>query len=226
VIKELVRARIEEIGIIPSVRLSSTDDAQFAAETVTQAWIPILEITMTVPGAVQLVADLRRGVPDLVVGAGTVLDVETARQSVDTGALFVTSPGRDLKIVEFALKRSILAMPGALTPTEITAASRASADLIKVSPCASLGGASYIRALKAPFPHALLVASGGVSQQTAAEFIVAGATALGIGTELIPKRAAQQRDRHWIAELTRRFLTIVQEARRGTLARDESVDRR
>jgi 2-dehydro-3-deoxyphosphogluconate aldolase/(4S)-4-hydroxy-2-oxoglutarate aldolase len=218
VIKPLVRARIEEIGIIPSVRLSSTDDAKFVAETLFQAGIPVLEITMTVPGAVQLIADLRRSLPDLVVGAGTILDVETARQCVDAGALFVTSPGLDRQIVEFALKRGILAMPGALTPTEITAASNAGADLIKVFPCAPLGGASYIRALKAPFPHALLVAAGGVSQQTAADFIVAGATALGIGADLIPKRAAQQRDGHWIAELTRRFLSIVQEAR-GRAAR-------
>jgi 2-dehydro-3-deoxyphosphogluconate aldolase/(4S)-4-hydroxy-2-oxoglutarate aldolase len=184
--KQLVRARIEESGIIPSVRLSSAEDARFAAETVSEAGIPIVEITMTVPGAVEVITDLRRTLPDLVVGAGTVFDIETARQCVKAGALFVTSPGLDLKIVEFALKESVLAMPGALTPTEITAASQAGADFIKVFPCAPLGGATYIHALKGPFPRVPLVAAGGVNQQTAAEFIVAGAAAVGVGAELIP----------------------------------------
>jgi 2-dehydro-3-deoxyphosphogluconate aldolase/(4S)-4-hydroxy-2-oxoglutarate aldolase len=217
--KQLVRARIEESGIIPSVRLSSAEDARFAAETVSQAGIPIVEITMTVPGAVEVITDLRRTLPDLVVGAGTVFDIETARQCVKAGALFVTSPGLDLKIVEFALKESVLAMPGALTPTEITAASQAGADFIKVFPCAPLGGATYIHALKGPFPRVPLVAAGGVNQQTAAEFIVAGAAAVGVGAELIPKKAVQQRDHRWITELARRFLHIIQEARSRTPAR-------
>src|SRR5712692_6270316 len=149
--KQIVRARIEEIGIIPSVRLSSEEEARFAAETVSQAGIPIVEITMTVPGALEVIAELAHSMPDLVVGAGTIFDVETARRSVDAGARFLTSPGLDLKIVEFALKEGVLAMPGALTPTEITAASQAGADLVKVFPCAQLGGASYIHALRAPF---------------------------------------------------------------------------
>lgn len=222
--KELARARIEESGIVPSVRLSSMEDARFAAETITLAGIPIVEITMTVPGALEVIAELARTMPDLVVGAGTVLDLTTAHRCVDAGARFLTSPGLDLRVVEFALKKDVLAMPGALTPTEVTTAWQAGADLIKVFPCAQVGGASYIHALKAPFPAVPLVAAGGVNQRTAAEFIAAGATAIGVGTELIPPRAVQQRDQHWITELASRFLNLIQEARSQAGTRD-TVDR-
>jgi 2-dehydro-3-deoxyphosphogluconate aldolase/(4S)-4-hydroxy-2-oxoglutarate aldolase len=215
-----------DIGIIPSVRTSSPEDAHFAAETVARAGIPIIEITMTVPGALEVIADLVRHGPDLIVGAGTIFEVTTARRCADAGARFLTSPGLDLRIVELALKGEILALPGALTPTEVTVAWQAGADLIKVFPCAQLGGASYIHALKAQFPDVMFVAAGGVNQQTAAEFIHAGAAAIGVGTELVPKKAVQQRDAHWITELARRFVHIIQEARRLTIARDERVDRR
>jgi 2-dehydro-3-deoxyphosphogluconate aldolase/(4S)-4-hydroxy-2-oxoglutarate aldolase len=224
--KDIVRARIVDIGIIPSVRTSSAEDARFAAETVALAGIPIIEITMTVPGAVKVMGDLVRNMPDLIVGAGTIFDVKTARLCTEAGARFLTSPGLDLKIVEFALQEGILAVPGALTPTEVTAAWQAGADLIKVFPCAQLGGASYIHALRAPFPDVPFVAAGGVNQQTAAEFIVAGAAAIGVGRELIPQKGVQNRDKHWIAELARRFLSIVQEARGHTFNRDEGRDRR
>src|SRR5580704_6179822 len=211
--KPAVRARLEEIGIIPAVRTASAEEARFAAETVSHAGIPIVEITMTVPGALHVIADLVRGVPDLVVGGGTVLDVEVARQCIDAGARFVTSPGLDLRVVEFAIARDVLVMPGALTPSEVIAAWQAGADLIKVFPCAQLGGASYIRALKSPFPQIPLVGAGGVDHQTAADFIVAGAVAVGVGTELVPRRAVAARDVHWIGELVRRLLSIVREAR-------------
>jgi 2-dehydro-3-deoxyphosphogluconate aldolase/(4S)-4-hydroxy-2-oxoglutarate aldolase len=208
-----VRARIEERGIIPSVRVSSTDDARFVAETVMQAGIPIVEITMTVPGAPALITELRHRLPTLIVGAGTLLDMETARRCVSAGALFLTTPGFDLPIVELALHEGILAMPGVMTPTEIMIAARTGADLIKVFPCAPLGGPSYIRALKKPFPGVPLVASGGVNQHTAAGFIAAGATAIGVGSELVPKEAIHRRDQRWITELVHRFLSFIQEAR-------------
>ncbi len=221
--RDALRARIVDVGIIPSVRTSSADDARFAAETVARAGIPIIEVTMTVPDALEVIGHLARSMPDLIVGAGTILDVNTARHCVDAGARFLTGPGLDLKIVEFALKEGVLAVPGALTPTEVTAAWQSGADLIKVFPCAQVGGASYIHALKAPFPDVPLVAAGGVNQKTATEFIVAGASAIGVGTELIPKKAIQQRDAHWITELARRFLSIIQEARSQGTARDEKV---
>jgi 2-dehydro-3-deoxyphosphogluconate aldolase/(4S)-4-hydroxy-2-oxoglutarate aldolase len=211
--KSTVRFHIEQIGIIPSVRTASADDARFAVETVARAGIPIFEITMTVPGALELIAGLAREFPDLVVGAGTVLDVETARQCLDAGARFVTSPGLNLDLVEFAVKKNVLVMPGVLSPTEVTAAWQAGADLVKVFPCEPFGGAGYIRALKAPLPQVPLVAAGGVNQQTAADFILAGAVAVGIGKELIPKRAVQERQADRIAELARRFVGIIKDAR-------------
>jgi 2-dehydro-3-deoxyphosphogluconate aldolase/(4S)-4-hydroxy-2-oxoglutarate aldolase len=219
--KHAVRARIEEIGIIPAVRTASADEARFAAETVTQGGIPLVEITMTVPGALKVIADLVRRMPDLVVGAGTLLDIEVARQSVGAGATFVTSPGFDPRLVEFAIKEGILVLPGALTPTEVMAAWQAGADFVKVFPCAQLGGASYIKALRGPFPEVPLVAAGGVNQQTAADFIRAGAVAIGVGTELIPRRALEQREPTWILELSHRFLSIVKEARGLPRARHE-----
>jgi 2-dehydro-3-deoxyphosphogluconate aldolase/(4S)-4-hydroxy-2-oxoglutarate aldolase len=221
--KHGVRARIEEIGIIPAVRTASADEARFAAETVTQAGIPLVEVTMTVPGALEVIADLVRRMPALVVGAGTILDIEVARQCVDAGAAFVTSPGFDPRVVEFAMKADVLVLPGALTPTEVMAAWQAGADLVKVFPCAQLGGATYIRALKAPFPQVSLVAAGGVNQQTAGDFIVAGAVAVGVGKELIPRRALEQREPAWILELAHRFLSIIKEARGRTRSRHESV---
>jgi 2-dehydro-3-deoxyphosphogluconate aldolase / (4S)-4-hydroxy-2-oxoglutarate aldolase len=224
--RDTVRARIVDIGVIPSVRTSSTEDARFAAETVAQAGIPIVEITMTVPHALDIIGDLAQAMPDLIVGAGTIFDVKTARRCAEAGARFLTSPGLDLKIVEFAMNEGILAVPGALTPTEVTAAWQTGADFIKIFPCAQLGGASYIHALRGPFPDVLFVAAGGVNQRTAAEFINAGAAAIGVGAELVPKKAVQQRDEHWISELARRFLNLVQEARGQTAGRNDTFDRR
>jgi 2-dehydro-3-deoxyphosphogluconate aldolase/(4S)-4-hydroxy-2-oxoglutarate aldolase len=148
-----------------------------------------------------------------VVGAGTVVDVDTARQCIDVGASFLTSPGLSLEIVNLAVRENILVMPGALTPTEIIAAWQAGADMVKVFPCAPFGGESYFRAIRAPFPQVPFVAAGGINQQTAADFILAGAVAIGVGKELIPRRAVQQRQVDWIAELARRFVSLVGDAR-------------
>jgi len=212
--KEEVRARIEEIGIVPAIRVSSVEEARFAAAAVSSGGIPIVEITMTVPEACELIHDMVTNVPGIIVGAGTVLDPETARRCLDAGAHFLTSPGLDLSIVELTKKANVVTMPGALTPSEVTAACRAGVDFIKVFPCAQVGGASYIRALKGPFPHASFVAAGGVTQQTAMDLIRAGATALGIGGELIPPEAVRRRRAEQIVELARRFLSLVREARK------------
>jgi 2-dehydro-3-deoxyphosphogluconate aldolase / (4S)-4-hydroxy-2-oxoglutarate aldolase len=208
-----VRARIKEIGIIPSVRVSAKELALFGAESVNQAGIPIVEITMTVPGAVEVIAQLVRDDPTFVVGAGTVLDTETARRCLDAGACFVTSPGLVPKVVEFVLKNNVVLIPGAMTPSEIIAAWQAGGDFVKIFPCSLIGGEQYIRALKVPLPQVPLIASGGVNQTTAANFILAGATALGIGSELIPREALMSRQENWIQELARRFTTIVRDAR-------------
>jgi len=211
--KEHVHARIEEIGIIPAVRLSSAEHARYAAEALNRAGIPIAEITMTVPGALEVISDLASGLPEMIVGAGTVLDVETAQRCVDAGAKFLTSTGLVPEVVEFARKKGVLMIPGALTPSEVIHAWKAGADFIKIFPCAPLGGDSYIRALKAPFPQIPLIAAGGVNQQTASNYILAGASALGVGAELIPKEALQLRQEERIHELARRFLARVKDAR-------------
>lgn len=211
--KKEFRDRIEEIGIIPAVRVASSDHARFAAEALYRSGIPVAEITMTVPGAIEVISELAQGLPDMIVGAGTVLDVETAQRCVDTGAKFLTSTGLVSEVVEFALKKGILMIAGALTPTEVINAWKTGSDLIKIFPCAQLGGDSYIRTLKAPFPHVPLVAAGGVNQQTAFNYIVAGASALGVGGELIPKEALQWKQEERIHELARRFLSSVKDAR-------------
>src|SRR5580658_871103 len=211
--REEIRARIEEIGIVPAVRFRSAEDARFATEAISHGGIPIVEITMTIPGAVALIADLTRNSPDVIIGAGTLFDTETASRCLDAGAKFLTSPGLDLALVEFAVKNEIVVLAGALTPTEVTMAWKAGADFVKVFPCSLVGGDKYIRALKGPFRHVPLIAAGGVNQATAASFIFAGASAIGVGGELVPNEAIQLRQEERIHELARRFVSFVGKAR-------------
>jgi 2-dehydro-3-deoxyphosphogluconate aldolase/(4S)-4-hydroxy-2-oxoglutarate aldolase len=208
-----VRNRIEEVGIIPAVRVSTPEHATFAAEAVNRADIPIAEITMTVPNAINVISHLARSLPDMVVGAGTVLDGETAKRCLDAGAKFLTSPGLVMEVLELAMKSDVVYFPGVLTPTEVITAWKAGADFVKIFPCAQIGGPAYIRALKVPLPQVRVIASGGVNQTTAVNFFTAGATAVGIGSELIPPEALPRRNEGQIRELARRFLNIVKYAR-------------
>ena len=211
--RETVRANIAEIGIIPAVRLSSADDARFAAEVIYSSGIPIVEVTMTVPGATAVIAQLAKQNSALIVGAGSVFDVATAQKCLDAGAAFITTTGLDLEIVNFVHKRETVLFPGALTPGEVMAAWKAGVDFVKIFPCMQVGGPSYIRALKAPFPKIPLIASGGVNQENAADFIRAGAVAVGIGRDLIHPDAIKRREDGWIRELSRRYLSMVKQAR-------------
>ena len=211
--KETVRTRIEQIGIVPAIRLSSAEDALFAIEAVSESGISIAEVTMTTPGAVEVISGLARNKPELIVGAGTIVDIETARRCLDAGAKFLTSPGLDIQVVEFAVKQNVVVFPGVLTPSEINTAWKAGSDFVKVFPCSVLGGASYIKALKSPFPNIPLIASGGVTQRTIADFILAGAAGVGIGRDLISPEAVRRREPQWIRELAGRFLQIVKDVR-------------
>jgi len=211
--KHTVRGRIEEVGIIPSLRPPSLEGARFAADALLQAGIPILEITASAPGAPDVIAALVRAFPKMVVGAGMVLDLEIARSCAKAGAAFLTSHTIDADVIHFGVEEGVLVIPGAMTPTEVMTAARLGADLVKIFPCTQLGGGSYIRALKGPLPHVHLVASGGVNQHTAGDFIHAGAAAISVGTELIPRRAVEEREVTWITELARRFVTIVSATR-------------
>jgi 2-dehydro-3-deoxyphosphogluconate aldolase/(4S)-4-hydroxy-2-oxoglutarate aldolase len=211
--KNDVRRRIEEVGIIPAVRVSSADDAMFAAEAVYRGGIPIVEVTLTVPGGIEVIAHLVQNAPEMIVGAGSVLDVETARICLQAGAKFITSDGIDLDVVKFAVKENVVVFPGALTPTDVIAARKAGSDFVKIVPCGHVGGDSYIKDLKAMFPGVLLIAAGGVNQKTAYGFILAGATALGIGKELVSREAIHLRQEQRIRTLADRFLGFVSAAR-------------
>jgi 2-dehydro-3-deoxyphosphogluconate aldolase/(4S)-4-hydroxy-2-oxoglutarate aldolase len=185
--KQAVRERILQIGIVPVVRASSAAEARTAAEAVCKGGIPIVEITMTVPGAVEVIRELaRQSSPnELLVGAGTVLNPEQAQRCLDAGAQFLVSPGFNAKTVALAAAERRLIMAGALTPTEVIAAWEAGSDFIKIFPAGNVGGPKYIKALKGPLPDVPLIPTGGVNLQTAAEFLEAGAAALGIGGELV-----------------------------------------
>lgn len=211
--KSEVCSVIHDVRIIPAVRVATAEEAHFAAEAVTSGGIPIVEITLTVAGAFELISHLVRYHPNVVVGAGTVLDTETAAKCVDAGASFLTSPGLNVKLVEFARKKEITVLPGALTPTEVITAWEAGSDFVKVFPCVDVGGEKYIKALKTSLPQIPLIAAGGVNQQTAMNYILAGATAIGVGSELIPVEAIERRQAKRIRELALRFAGFVKEAR-------------
>jgi len=212
--KQGVRDRIIEIGIVPVVRASSPGEARLAADAVCEGGIPIVEITMTVPSAVDVIRELTKGgTSDVLVGAGTVLSVEAARRCLDAGAQFLVSPGLNLQVIEFAVREGKLMMAGALTPTEVITAWEAGSDFVKVFPCGMVGGAKYIKALKGPLPQVPLVPTGGVNLNTAAEFIEAGAAALGIGGELVQADALKSNKAEVIVENARKFLAIVKQAR-------------
>lgn len=208
-----IHARIEEIAIIPAVRVGAAEHARYAAEALYRSGIPVAEITMTVPQALGVISDLASSLPEMIVGAGTVLDAQTAERCVDAGARFLSSTGLVPEVMELARKKGVLVIPGALTPSEVIQAWKAGADFVKIFPCAPLGGDAYIRALKAPFPQIPFVAAGGVNQQTAVSYMLAGAAALGVGGELIPKEALEHRQEERVHELARRFLAKVSEAR-------------
>ena len=212
--KNEVGQRIREIGIVPVIRAESSAEARAASEAVCEGGVPVVEITMTVPGAIGVIAELSRTLGDQVlVGAGTVLDAETAARCVGAGARFLVSPGFDAATVEYARNNSVLMMAGALTPTEVITAWKHGADFVKIFPCGSVGGPKYLKALKGPLPKIPMVPTGGVNLLTAAEFIAAGAEALGIGGELVSAELLRTGNFTAITALTRQYVEIVRAAR-------------
>jgi 2-dehydro-3-deoxyphosphogluconate aldolase/(4S)-4-hydroxy-2-oxoglutarate aldolase len=212
--KQKVRERILEIGVVPVVRAGSAREARVAADAVCEGGIPIVEITMTVPGAVDVIRELTQNSSgDVLVGAGTVLNLEAAKRCLDAGAQFLVSPGLNVEVVRLAAAEGKLMMAGTLTPTEVITAWEAGSDFVKVFPCGQVGGAKYIKALKGPLPQIPLVPTGGVSLATAAEFIEAGAAALGVGGECVQAEALKSGKPEVIVENARKFLAIVKEAR-------------
>ena len=209
-------ARIRATGIIPVIRAPSADAALAAVEAIRAGGIDIIELTMTVPSAVKVIERVvERHGDTVVVGAGTVLDAETARACILAGAAFVVSPIVDAPTIRVCRTYGIPVMPGGLTPTEIVEAWRAGADLVKVFPCGSLGGASYIKALRAPLPQIELVPTGGVTLATVGDFIAAGAYAVGAGGDLVDLARLGRGDHAGLTENARRYVAAVQHARKA-----------
>jgi 2-dehydro-3-deoxyphosphogluconate aldolase/(4S)-4-hydroxy-2-oxoglutarate aldolase len=212
--RDAVRRHIEEVGIVPVVRAPSAELVVRATEAVLAGGISVFEITMTVPGAVEvirLLAQRLRG--RALIGAGTVLTPEDADACVDAGAEFIVGPGLNLATIAAAHARDVPVMPGALTPTEVITAWQAGADMVKIFPCGAVGGAKYLRALRGPLPQVRMLPTGGVSATTAADYIAAGASALGVGSELIDTTALAAGQDQVLTERARELVAVVQAAR-------------
>lgn len=206
--------QIRDIGVIPVVRATSADEAMRAIDAIREGGVSLLEITMTVPGAIKVIEEVsKRYGSDALVGAGTVLDPETATACISSGAQFIVSPALNLETIACCRRLEIAVMPGALTPTEVVHAWNAGADFVKVFPAGAVGGPTYLKALKAPLPHIEFVPTGGVSLKTAGDFIRAGAAALGVGADLVDIKAIREGQSALITERAKQFVEIVREAR-------------
>jgi 2-dehydro-3-deoxyphosphogluconate aldolase/(4S)-4-hydroxy-2-oxoglutarate aldolase len=208
--KSEVLQKIREVGLVPVLRADSEEEALAIAYALEAGGVTVLEVTMTVPGAIDAIRRLSEEAGDrILVGAGTVLDPETARACMLAGAQFIVSPALNLRTIEICRRYSVAVFPGGLTPTEVLTAWEAGADAVKVFPCSALGGAKYLKALKAPLPQIELIPTGGVSLATAAEFLEAGAIALGVGGDLVDNKAIRAGKPEVITENARKYLEIV-----------------
>jgi 2-dehydro-3-deoxyphosphogluconate aldolase / (4S)-4-hydroxy-2-oxoglutarate aldolase len=211
-----VLQRIRDTGLIPVVRAESAEQAMRAVEAIKAGGVDVLEVTMTVPGAIGVIKQLAAAFGDqALIGAGTVLDPETALACIDAGARFIVSPALNEATIAFCRENDVAVFPGALTPTEVVRAWNAGADAVKVFPAGAVGGPSYLKALKAPLPQIELVPTGGVSLKTAADFIKAGAMALGVGADLVDLKALREGNDGLITERARQFVEIVRQARQS-----------
>jgi 2-dehydro-3-deoxyphosphogluconate aldolase / (4S)-4-hydroxy-2-oxoglutarate aldolase len=212
-IDEVIR-RIGEIGIVPVVRAATVDEASRAVEAICAGGIPVLEITMTVPNAISVIREVaRRCGSEVLVGAGTVVTAEQAEACILAGAEFLVSPGLAPAVLAVAKSKGKLAIPGALTPTELMSAQEHGARVIKIFPCGNVGGPKYIRSLLAPFPNALLIPTGGVNAANAGEFIAAGAFALGVGADLVHAAALREGNLAKIISAAEELVSAVAAAR-------------
>src|ERR1700674_4087177 len=222
-VDEVIR-RIGEIGIVPVVRAATVEDATRAVEAICAGGIPILEITMTVPDAISVIRHVIRefGRP-VLVGAGRVSTGEKADQCIRAGAEFLVSPGLSTQVLAVAKACVKLAIPGALTPTELMHAQDNGAKLIKIFPCGNVGGARYLQSLKGPFPNAALIPTGGVNASNADEYIAAGAFALGVGGDLVNAVALRQGNLAKITQAARELVQAVRRARELALEKDSPL---
>ncbi len=213
--KSAVLKRLEESGLVPVLRADSVERALALAQAISAGGVKVLEVTMTVPGAMEVIRRLVKDSPEILVGAGTVLDAETARACMLEGAQFIVSPALSLKTIELCRRYSVPVLPGALTPTEIVTACGAGADVVKVFPAGALGGAKYLASLKGPLPQIPMIPTGGVSLATAAELLRAGALALGVGSDLVDAKALAEGRPEIITATAQKYLEIVRQFRGG-----------
>ncbi len=214
--KREVFHRIASEGLIPVVRVSSAGEAMLVAGAIKEGGSSIIEITMSVPGAIEVIGELSRTCGEtILVGAGTVLDPETGRAALLAGARFIVTPSLNLDLIRLALRYAAMIVPGAMTPTEVITAWEAGADMVKIFPAGPIGGPDYLKALKGPFPQVLLVPTGGVNIGNTPAFIKAGAAAVAVGGELVDKKAVKEKNFQVIVENTRAFLKAIREARGG-----------
>ena len=212
--KREVFTKMVDEGLIPVIRVASASEAIDVANAIKEGGVSLIEITMSVQGAIDVIKELTGKYKDeIIMGAGTVLDPETGRAALLAGAQFIVSPTLNLDLIQLAHRYSAVVVPGAMTPTEILTAWNAGADMVKVFPAAQLGGPAYIKALRGPLPQILLVPTGGVNLQNAGAFIQAGASALGAGGELVDKKAVKEKKFSVITENARAFLKAIREAR-------------
>lgn len=207
---------IERVGVIPVLRAPSEREGHALVEALVAGGVTVIEVTMTVPGAIDLLRTLKKEYGDkLLLGSGTVTDVGQAQETIAAGAEFVVSPSFHPEVVGRTKAMGKVAIPGALTPTEVITAWRDGADYVKIFPCSAVGGASYLRSLLAPFPELKLIPTGGVTLDTAAEFLKAGARALGVGTDLVNPKAIEEDRPELVTEMARKYLEVVARFQKG-----------
>jgi 2-dehydro-3-deoxyphosphogluconate aldolase/(4S)-4-hydroxy-2-oxoglutarate aldolase len=211
--KTAVLNSLRSLGLVPVLRAESEQQALALADAIAAGGVTTMEVTMTVPGAIRVMRKLAEARPDLLIGAGTVLDPETARICILEGAQYVVSPALNVKTIEMCHRYGIAVLPGALTPTEVITAWEAGADVVKIFPASAMGGAKYLKGLKAPLPQVEMIPTGGVSQATAVEFLEAGAFALGVGADLVDPKMIAKGTPEVITENAKKYLQIVKEFR-------------
>jgi 2-dehydro-3-deoxyphosphogluconate aldolase / (4S)-4-hydroxy-2-oxoglutarate aldolase len=213
---ETTQEIIERVGLIPVLRAKSVAQGRAVVDAMIAGGVTIVEVTMTVPSAIDLLTELNKAYgPQVLLGSGTVTTADQARATIDAGAEFVVSPSLHLEVIAVTKKNNKIACPGSLTPTEAITAWNAGADYVKIFPCSAVGGASYLKAVLAPFPHLKLIPTGGVTLDTAASFIKAGARALGVGSDLVNLAAVDAGDSETITETARAYLKVLADARKS-----------
>jgi 2-dehydro-3-deoxyphosphogluconate aldolase / (4S)-4-hydroxy-2-oxoglutarate aldolase len=209
-----IQQQLKTAGLIPVLRARSANEAFALVEAMVAGGVTVIEVTMTVPGAIEVLRDLKRSYgTKLLLGSGTVTDADTCAATIEAGAAFVVSPSLHFDVIAKTKELGKVSIPGGLTPTEVITAWNAGADFVKVFPCSAVGGASYLKALKAPFPQLRLIPTGGVTVDTAASFLKAGAEALGVGSDLVNPAAIAEGKPEMITNTARAYLQAIAQAR-------------